>query len=105
MSLQHIQEAVGSFTESKGMNSNVNVRIIDLASEVGELSKEVLKGTNYGNKNFNKTEQWDSEIGDVLFSLICLANESSTCLEDCLKKVLNKYEERFASSGNMSSGN
>ncbi|MBP2024183.1 NTP pyrophosphatase (non-canonical NTP hydrolase) [Clostridium punense] len=104
MNLQHIQELVESFTKSKGMNSDVNVRVIDLASEVGELSKEVLKGTNYGNKDFKKTEQWDSEIGDVLFSLICLANESNTSLEDCLKQVLNKYKERFASSGNMGSG-
>lgn len=104
MRLQHIQEVVESFTESKGMNSNVNVRIIDLVSEVGELSKEVLKGTAYGNKVFSKTEEWNSEVGDVLFSLICLANETNTNLEECLNQVLNKYEKRFNSKGDLGSG-
>lgn len=72
----------------------MGVRIIDLASEVGELSKEFLKGTNYGSKEFEKTEDWDTEISDALFSLICVANQTQTNLEICLKQVLDKYEKR-----------
>ncbi|AET67483.1 hypothetical protein Desor_1850 [Desulfosporosinus orientis DSM 765] len=65
MNLFEIQGLIKKFTKDKNMNSSVSVRIIDLTSEVGELSKEVLKGTNYGNKEFEKTEEWSSEIGDV----------------------------------------
>lgn len=104
MNLSEIQDLVNKFTKDKSMNSTVSVRIIDLASEVGELSKEVLKGTNYGSDNFKKTEEWKSEIGDVLFSLICIANETNTNLEDSLNYVLNKYEKRFSSKGDLSSG-
>lgn len=103
MNLFEVQDLIKKFTEEKNMNSSVNIRIIDLASEVGELSKEVLKGTHYGRKEFQKTEEWDSEIGDVLFSLICIANETKTNLEDCLKYVLDKYEKRFANKGDLGS--
>ncbi|RKD28858.1 hypothetical protein BET03_07170 [Thermohalobacter berrensis] len=91
------------FTKEKAINSRVDIRIIDLASEVGELSKEVLKGTDYGNKKFEKTKEWKSELGDVLFSLICIANETNTDLEECLNSVLNKYEERFKNKGDLGS--
>lgn len=95
---------VNEFTSSKNMNSSASIRIIDLASEVGELSKEVLKGTNYGSKNFKITEEWKGEIGDVLFSLICIANQTDTNLEDSLNYVLDKYEKRFTNKGDLGSG-
>ena len=104
MNILEAQGLVEKFTKDKNIDSPVEVRIIDLASESGELSKEVLKGTNYGSKAFEKTEEWDSEIGDVLFSLICIANQTKTSLEDCLKQVLDKYEKRFADKGDLGSG-
>ena len=104
MNLFEIQEIISKFAQEKGINSSVDVRIIDLASEVRELSKEVLKGTDYGKKKFSKTEEWDNEIGDVLFSLICIANESGTNLTNCLKTVLEKYEKRFVEKRDLSSG-
>lgn len=104
MNLYELQQLVKKFCEDKNVNSSADVRIIDLFSEVGELSKEVLKGTDYGYKNFEKTEQWNGEVGDVLFSLICIANETDTDLEDCLMHVLEKYEERFSKKGELGSG-
>lgn len=103
MTLEDIQYVVKNFSKNKNINSNVTVRVIDLVSEVGELSKEVLKGTNYGFNEFCKTEDWHNEIGDVLFSLICIANETNTDLEKCLNHVLHKYENRFSNNGNIGS--
>ncbi len=104
MNLFEVQNLVKRFTKNKNISSSISVRVIDLVSEVGELSKEILKGTNYGKKKFVKTEEWDSEIGDVLFSLICIANQTETNLEDCLNYALNKYEKRFADKGDLGSG-
>lgn len=53
---------------------------------------------------FHKTNGLDSELGDILFSLICIANESNTDLEYCLNYALNKYQHRFSSKGTLSSG-
>lgn len=104
MKLSDIQNKINIFTKDKNLNSTVGIRIIDLASEVGELSKEVLKGTDYGNREFTITEEWESELGDVLFSLICIANQTNSDLESCLKVVLKKYEKRFETKGNLGSG-
>lgn len=104
MNLLNIQKEIENFTKDKKLNSNVGVRLIDLASEVGELAKEVLKGTEYGKKAFEPTENWKSEIGDVFFSLICIANETHTDLGECLKHVLDKYEKRFSIKGSLDSG-
>jgi NTP pyrophosphatase (non-canonical NTP hydrolase) len=65
MNLSDIQDKIKKFTKDKSINSRVDVRIIDLISEVGELSKEILKGTDYGNKQFSITKDWKSELGDV----------------------------------------
>jgi len=94
---------VNKFTKEKNINAQVEIRIIDIASEVGELSKEVLKGINYGSKKFKVTEEWKSEIGDVLFSLICIANETEIDLQDSLMTVLDKYEKRFNRKGHLGS--
>lgn len=104
MKLKETQQIVEKFVKDKALNGDINVRMLDLTSEVGELSKEILKGTNYGTESFKKTNEWESEIGDVLFSLICIANESNTDLEYCLNYALNKYEKRFSTKGNLSSG-
>lgn len=103
MNLSDIQDVVTRFTKEKGLDSTVTVRIVDLASEVGELSKEVLKGTDYGTKPFERTTGWDSEVGDVLFSLICIANVTDTDLEECLNNALDKYNKRFADKGDIGS--
>lgn len=103
MELIDLQRKVQLFTEEKSIDTSIYVRMIDLVSEIGELSKEVLKGTEYGNKSFDITDEWTSEVGDVLFSLICIANKTDVNLEECLLRVLDKYENRFNRKGSLGS--
>ncbi|WP_432662198.1 MazG nucleotide pyrophosphohydrolase domain-containing protein [Wukongibacter baidiensis] len=103
MELIEIQKKIEKFTNEKNLNISPNVRIIDLVSEVGEMAKEILKATDYGKKNFIANEDWQEEMGDVLFSLICLANSTDINLEESLYKVLKKYEERFNIKGDIGS--
>lgn len=37
------------------LETSPELRYIDLTSEMGELGKELLKGSNYGKQDFNKT--------------------------------------------------
>lgn len=103
MELIEIQREIERFINEKGLDSTLYVRVIDLVSEVGEMAKEVLKGSEYGKRTFKSNENLESEMGDILFSLICLANITDINLEDSLKKVLNKYEKRFSIKGNIGS--
>jgi NTP pyrophosphatase (non-canonical NTP hydrolase) len=89
------QEKVKKFCKDKNLESTLEIKMLDLVSEVGEISKEVIKGTNYGKKDFKKTENTEAEIGDVFFVLITLANQLNIDLDVALEKVLEKYQKRF----------
>lgn len=102
--MNEIQEKVNEMIKRYNLESTKEIRFIDLTSEVGELGKEVLKGNDYGRKDFCNTDNVESEIGDVLFSLICIANGMNISLEKALENILKKYENRFINSGDIGSG-
>ena len=64
-------------------------------SELGELSKEILLSSDYGNKKIELNGKIKLELGDVLFSFITMANSFDVDLDDCLNQVLEKYQERI----------
>jgi NTP pyrophosphatase (non-canonical NTP hydrolase) len=86
--------------EEAGIEALVHVRLLDLVSEVGELSKEVLKATDHGRAPFDPPESWAVEKGDVLFALMCLAKSTSVDLE----AALDTYGERMALGDDAGSG-
>ena len=102
--MNKIQEKVDELIKKYNLESSVEIRFIDLISELGELGKEILKGNDYGKKEFCNTENLESEIGDTFFSLICVANCLNIDLQNALDTVLDKYENRFSNNGNIVSG-
>lgn len=68
-----------------------------LTEEVGELAREL--NHRYGSKP-KRDDEPDTdlalELADVLFVLISLANAEGVDLDDALRRVLEKYEERDA---------
>ena len=102
--MQDIQEKVNELIKKYNLESSTEIRFIDLVSEIGELGKEILKGNDYGKKDFFNTDNIESEVGDVFFSLICVANDLNIDLTKALDKVLNKYENRFSNKGHIGSG-
>jgi NTP pyrophosphatase (non-canonical NTP hydrolase) len=99
MYIKDIQKKIKEFTAKNNLESNVEIRILDLVSEVGELSKEIIKASDYGTKEFKVTENTDSELGDVLFVTLIIANKLNIDIETALEKVLNKYEKRLNKGG------
>lgn len=102
--MKDIQKEINDFTIKYNLGGSAEARFIDLSSEVGELGKEILEGTNYGEKAFSKTDNLESELGDVLFSLVLVANCVGVDLDIALKGVLKKYEARFDAKGHIGSG-
>lgn len=80
-------------------------RLMDINSELGELEKEYLKSTHYGTENFTITDDFKMEFGDVLYSLLSLANETNINTEECLDIALKKYADRINKKKNMGSEN
>src|SRR3712207_4177882 len=92
------------FPSRRSSDLPVHARALDLASEVGELAKEILEGTAYGRAPFEVPEGWTGELGDALFALVCLANSTGVDLEAALNAALEKYRERLAFGGDAGSG-
>jgi NTP pyrophosphatase (non-canonical NTP hydrolase) len=87
------------------LNSDVSSRVLDLTSEVGELCKEILKGTNYGSSTFEPTANLELEIGDVMVSLLLLGSSLNLDLDVALEKSLQKMRARVEETGSPSSSN
>ena len=93
--MKHIQEKVKIFCNQNKLNASVESRALDIMSEVGELSKEILLSSDYGNKKIELNDKIRLELGDVLFSFVAMANSFDVDLDKCLNQVLEKYQERI----------
>jgi NTP pyrophosphatase (non-canonical NTP hydrolase) len=98
------QETVLEFVDDHHLEIEVPYRMLDLVSELGEVAKEVLKSSHYGITRFLPENKWENELGDLFFSLICLANSTGVNLEEALNNVLQKYEDRLIAREDAGSG-
>ncbi len=65
-----------------------------LTEEVGELARVMAR--KYGDQSFKKGEPTDpaDEMADVLWVLLCLANQTGVDLTEALKRNLEKKTKR-----------
>ena len=68
-----------------------------LTEEVGEVARIIAR--TYGDQSFkesDKEKQLSDELADVLFVLICIANQTGVDLTEALEKNLDKKTTRDA---------
>lgn len=65
-----------------------------LTEEVGELAR--IMARKYGDQSFKQSEEQDpsDEMADVLWVLMCLANQTGVDLTEALRKNLEKKTSR-----------
>jgi|SRR3989344_7507593 len=66
-----------------------------LMEEVGEFSREI--NAIYGEKPKKSTEEnkeMNDELGDIMFTVICMANNLGINLDEAFDRVLEKYKIR-----------
>lgn len=96
MTLTEAQEAVDKWIKEYGVryfNELTNTAM--LMEEVGEVAR--IMARRYGEqseKESDKNKDLGDEMADVLFVLICLANQTGIDLEEALKKNLEKKTNR-----------
>lgn len=96
------QEKVSDFIEEHGLDGTPEFRILDLASEVGEIAADAAKSADYGLQPEEVDVKTD-EIGDALFSLLAVAESLGIDAEKALEEALSKYESRIRSKGDPGS--
>src|SRR2546427_12470874 len=97
--MKTLQKRVSQFVEKNGVEADVAHRLLDTLSELGEVAKEVLKGSRYGSKRFVRTESFEAEMGDVFFSFICIAKSNGVDLEAAGVTAVEKKEIRGGAAG------
>ncbi|MEM7367299.1 MAG: nucleotide pyrophosphohydrolase [Bacteroidota bacterium] len=98
MTLQEAQQTVDTWIKEIGVryfSELTNTAI--LMEEVGEVAR--IMSRKYGDQSFKKSDEavdLGDEMADVLFVLICLANQTGINLEEAFHKNLAKKTKRDA---------
>ncbi len=98
MTIKEAQKTVDNWIKTVGVRYfNELTNMAMLTEEVGEVARIISR--RYGEqseKESDKEKDLGDEMSDVLFVLICLANQTGVDLTDALKKNLEKKTERDA---------
>lgn len=98
ITVKQAQQQVDQWVKTVGVryfNELTNLGI--LMEEVGELSRLMVR--KYGEQSFkesDKDKELSDEMADVLWVLICLANQTGVDLTDALQKNFEKKNIRDA---------
>jgi len=97
MTIQEAQQAVDQWIKTYGVryfSELTNMAV--LTEEVGELARVMAR--KYGDQSFKpgEKENLGEEIADVLWVLLCLANQTGVDLTEELKKSIEKKTKRDA---------
>ncbi|MBQ3121474.1 MAG: nucleotide pyrophosphohydrolase [Bacteroidaceae bacterium] len=95
MTIKEAQERIDAWIKEYGVryfDELTNMAI--LTEEVGEVAR--IMARRYGEQSFKEGEKADlgDELADVLWVLICIANQTGTDLTEALKKNLEKKTKR-----------
>ena len=95
MTIKEAQERVDNWIKEYGVryfNELTNTAI--LAEEVGEVAR--IMARRYGEQSFKEGEKSNlaDELADVLWVLICIANQTGTDLTEALEKNFDKKSKR-----------
>jgi NTP pyrophosphatase (non-canonical NTP hydrolase) len=96
MTLTESQQQVDNWIKQYGVRYFSELtNMVMLTEEVGEVARIIAR--RYGEqseKESDKNKDLGDEMADVLFVLICLANQAGINLEEALKKNLDKKTNR-----------
>jgi NTP pyrophosphatase (non-canonical NTP hydrolase) len=98
MTIEQAQQQVDSWIKTVGVryfSELTNMAI--LTEEVGELAR--IMARTYGDQSFKKTDLGKNladEMADVMWVLICLANQTGVNLTEALEKNFEKKTTRDA---------
>lgn len=110
ISIREAQQAVDDWIQSIGVRYFSELtNLAQLTEEVGEVARIISR--TYGEQSFKEGDSADlgDELADVLFVLICLANQTGVDLTDALLKNLKKKsirdKDRHQNNPKLTEGN
>ena len=95
MTIEEAQQAVDNWIKTYGVryfSELTNMAI--LTEEVGEVARIIAR--TYGDQSFKKDEKTNlaDELADVMWVLLCLANQTGVDMTEALQRNLEKKTNR-----------
>ncbi len=97
LTLSEVQGLVDDWVRSVGVRYFSELtNLAQLVEEVGELARVMSR--TFGDQSFKsgETQLIDQELADVLFVLICIANQTGVDLSEALQSTIRKFTQRDA---------
>ena len=99
-SLEQYQKEVAELVKKFNFNWSTYVQFIHLVEEVGELGEALTvkqgdRKAGSGEKALADHGDIEEEIGDVLFSLIDLANRYNLNLDRIVEETFKRYQKKL----------
>jgi NTP pyrophosphatase (non-canonical NTP hydrolase) len=98
MTIAEAQQLVDEWIKTTGVRYfNELTNMAMLTEEVGEVARIIAR--QYGEQSFKASDQGKNlgdELADVLFVVICLANQTGVNLTEALRQNLDKKTKRDA---------
>ena len=92
MEIKNLQLKVDNWIKKHGVRYfNELTNMAQLTEEVGEVARIISR--QYGEQSFKESDKevdLAGELSDVLFVLLCIANQTGINLEDAMKKNFEK---------------
>lgn len=95
MTIEEAQKTVDEWIKTYGVRYfNELTNMVVLTEEVGEMARVMAR--RYGDQSFKAGEKDNlaDEMADVLWVLLCIANQTGTNLTEAFEKNLQKKTER-----------
>lgn len=96
MNIKNAQKDVDNWIKAHGVRYfNELTNMAQLTEEVGEVARIIAR--RYGEqseKESDKTKDLGEELADVMFVVLCLANQTGVNLEEAFNKKLNLKTKR-----------
>ena len=96
MNIKNAQKEVDQWISKYGIRYfDVLTNMVQLTEEVGEVARIISR--TYGEQSIKENEELNDlgeELADVLFVLLCLANQTGIDLEKSFEKKLKKKSQR-----------
>ncbi|MEM7483722.1 MAG: nucleotide pyrophosphohydrolase [Bacteroidota bacterium] len=96
MNIENAQKAVDEWIKNHGVRYfNELTNMAQLTEEVGEVARIIAR--RYGEqseKESDKSKDLGEELADVLFVVLCLANQTGIDLQDAFDKKLDLKAKR-----------
>ena len=93
--LDEIQQVVDNWIQQNSGYWSPLGMLVAVMEELGELSREMLHLTSTKPKKITETPtSLESELGDLLYAIICIANSYGISLDTAIEKSMEKYQHR-----------